>query len=177
MAVQGTRIPRILLETQRFSVEAVPQPRADGAHEHRAIVRHPGAVVVLPVVDTERICLIRNFRASVDAELIELPAGTLEPGEDPEVAAHRELAEETGYRAERIERLRAFYPSPGILDEKMVLFLATGLTPGPPRREPGEQIQNLIVSWKQALEMVDSGSIQDAKTLIGLLLVDRMRQA
>jgi ADP-ribose pyrophosphatase len=129
------------------------------------------------MIDTKRICLIRNYRVSVDAELIELPAGTLEPGEDPSVAVRRELAEETGYRAACIEPLRTFYPSPGILDEKMVLFLATGLTPGAPRREPGEQIENLIVSWERALEMVDSGSIQDAKTIIGLLLYDRMRSA
>ena len=86
--------------------------------------------------------------------LIELPAGTLEPGEDPAETARRELIEETGYRAESVLLLSEFFMSPGILNERMRLFLATGLTAGDTAREPGENIQNLVVSWEEALAMV-----------------------
>jgi ADP-ribose pyrophosphatase len=157
-------------------VETVQQATNDGSIRTREIVRHPGAVVILPLVDDDRVCLIHNFRVSVGAELIELPAGTLEPGEEPLAAAHRELAEETGYRSENIRCLHSFYPSPGILDEEMVLLLATGLTPGSPCREPAEMIENLVVPWDRALEMVDDRTIRDAKTIIGLLFYERIRQ-
>jgi ADP-ribose pyrophosphatase len=142
----------------------------------RAIIRHPGAVVILPLVDANHVCLIRNFRIAIDRTLVELPAGTLEPPEPPLAAARRELAEETGFRAEQFRQLHAFYPSPGILDERMVLVLATGLTPGAPARQPDEAIQNTIVDWDTALTMVDDQTIQDAKTIIGLLYYERIRR-
>ena len=167
--------PNLLLETNRFRVVKVHQSLANGALRTREIVRHPGAVVVLPMVDDDHVCLIRNFRVSVDEHLLELPAGTLESGERPESAARRELIEETGFRAERLERLHAFYLSPGILDERMHLFLATSLTPGETAREPGEEIENLIVPWEDAIGMVFDQRIQDAKTIVGLLFYDRLR--
>lgn len=161
--------PQVLLVTPRFRVESVQTAAADGTRRRREIVRHPGAVAVLPVVDDDHVCLIRNFRASVGRTLVEIPAGTLEPGEDPQAAAQRELAEETGYRAERMEPLLTFYLSPGILDERMHLFVATGLTLGPAAREPGEQIENLLTTWDQALRLIEEGEIQDAKTIVGIL--------
>ncbi len=145
-----------------------------GATVEREFVQHPGAVVLVPVLDDDHVCLIRNFRAAVGETLIELPAGTLEPGESPAATAARELAEETGYTAERIEELTAFYMSPGILNERMHLFVATGLTEGEPAREDNEEIDNLVVSWEDALQMVIDRRIQDAKTLSGLLLYDRL---
>ncbi len=160
---------KMLFEGKRFCVERVVQTTPDGTEHVREIVRHPGAAVLLPILDDGRICLIENYRASVGRSLVELPAGTLEPGEDPAVAAHRELAEETGYRARRMELLVAYYASPGILDERMHLYLATGLTPGPAALEPGEEIRPLPTSRLEALEMARDGRIQDAKTLIGLL--------
>lgn len=105
----------------------------------------------------------------MDDTLIELPAGTREPHEPPEQTAHRELIEETGYEAARLEPLHEFYLSPGILDERMHLFLATGLREVGANREVGEEIENLVVPWSEALEMVRQGMIQDAKTIVGIL--------
>jgi ADP-ribose pyrophosphatase len=126
-------------------------------------------VAIVPVVDENHVCLIRNFRVSVGKTLVEIPAGTLEPDEDPRAAALRELAEETGYRADRLELLTACYLSPGILDERMHVFVATGLTLGPAAREPGEQIENLVVTWDEVLQQIRDGTIQDAKTIVGVL--------
>lgn len=164
-----------LLETSRFRVVRVSYPTRAGTPRTREVVRHPGAVVILPIVDDEHVCLIRNYRVSVDQTLIELPAGTLEPGEPPAETARRELIEETGYRAERLEHLHSFFAAPGILDERMHLYVATGLTLGPTAREPGEEIDNLVVTWQQALDWIADGSIQDAKTMVGLLLYQRCR--
>jgi len=164
---------RELLQTSRFSVvelAAAPSGRL------RQVIRHPGSVVIIPMVDEQHVCLIRNYRVSVARTLVELPAGTREPNEAAEVTATRELAEETGYRAESLERITDFLPAPGILDERMILYLARGLSEGPPAREAGEQIENLVVPWQEAMAMVTRGEIEDAKTIIGLLLVDRQRR-
>ena len=167
--------PEVLLVASRFKVVREYQATTEGPRP-REIVRHPGAVVVLPLLDDGRVCLIRNFRISVNQTLIELPAGTLEPGEEPRANAERELIEETGFRATRLEKLHAFYLSPGILDERMHLFLATGLTAGATALESGEEIENLIVPWNEAMQMAVDGRIQDAKSIVGLLLVDRLIQ-
>jgi ADP-ribose pyrophosphatase len=149
----------------------------DGKLHVRETVQHPGAVTILPLLDDGRVCLIRNYRIAVEKTLVELPAGTLEPGEDPAVTARRELIEETGYRASSIEKLSEFYMSPGILNERMHLYLARGLQPGPAALEPGEQIETWVVPWAEAMRMACDGSIQDAKTLVGLLYFDRFRSA
>ena len=163
----------VLLVASRFKVVREFQQTSEGLRP-REIVRHPGAVVVLPLLDDGRVCLIRNYRISVNQTLIELPAGTLEPGEEPLQNAERELIEETGYRAAKLQQLHAFYLSPGILDERMHLFLATGLTAGETAREAGEDIDNLVVPWDKAIQMAVDGQIQDAKSIVGLLLVDRL---
>lgn len=165
----------ILLKTRRFDVVRLSYQSADGQTHQREVARHPGAVTILPLLDDGRVCLIRNYRVAVGQTLIELPAGTLEPGEEPLATAHRELEEETGYRAASVEKLNEFFMSPGILSERMLLFLATGLTAGPSRLEAGEQIENLIVSWTDAIRLVERGEIQDAKTLVALLWYDRFR--
>lgn len=164
---------KLLLETSRFRVEEVQQPTASGGLRARQIVRHPGAVTVLPLLEGDRVCLIRNFRVSVEQTLIELPAGTLEPDERPEENARRELIEETGYIAGRIEKLHTFLLSPGILDERMHLYAAHDLQPGPQALEEGEEIENLVVPWQEAMALVERGEIQDAKTLVALLWWDR----
>lgn len=166
-----------LLETERFRVERVRRLLPDGTAVDRAVVRHPGAVTILPILEGDRVCLIRNWRIALERTLIELPAGTLNVGEDPAAAAARELAEETGYRAGKLVSLGSFYLSPGILDERMYLFVATDLQAGSPAREVGEQIENLVVPWNEALRMVRDGEIEDAKTIVGLLLVEQRKES
>ena len=159
----------VLFQGRRFQVVLQTQVTADGKTHDREVVRHPGAVVILPLLDDGRVCLIRNYRVSVGKTLVELPAGTLEPGEDPAECAARELTEETGFRSGTLDLLTVFYPSPGILDEKMHLYVATRLEAGPTALEPGEDIVPLKLTWDAALAMVRDGRIQDAKTLAGLL--------
>jgi ADP-ribose pyrophosphatase len=165
----------VLLTTSRFRV--VRRTRSDlaGKVHAREIIEHPGAVAIVPLLPDDRVCLIRNFRTAVGQTLIELPAGTLTDGEDPLQAAHRELAEETGYQADSMAQLHGFWMSPGILQERMHLYLATGLRAGKTALEEGEEIQPLIVPWQEALAMTRDGRIQDAKTLVGLLFYDLLR--
>jgi ADP-ribose pyrophosphatase len=167
--------PEELLAARRFRVVRHRQTGPDGRELVRDTVQHPGAVAILPLVSDDQVCLIRNYRIAVGKTLIELPAGTLEPDEDPAVTAYRELIEETGYRADSIEKLREFTMSPGILNERMYLFLARGLTAGATALEAGEEIQTLVVSWSEAMRMVYDGTIEDAKTLVGLMHYDHMR--
>jgi len=161
--------PAILFQGRRFCVEQAVQTTPDGVEHVHEVVRHPGAVVILPLLDDGRLCLLRNYRVAVDQTLIELPAGTLEPNEDPLETARRELTEETGYRAGRIEHLLTFCMSPGILDEQMHFYVADALQPGPTALEAGEDIQTLLCTWSEAIEMARRGDIRDAKTLVALL--------
>lgn len=158
-----------LLTTPRFRVEKVTQRFTDGSRLTKAVVKHPGAVVIVPVLDDGRICLIRNYRVAVERYLLELPAGTLEPGELPIETARRELIEETGYTAGTLTALGEFYMSPGILDERMFAFLATDLIAGNPAREEDEQIENLLVTPAELESLLSSQAIQDSKTLSSLL--------
>jgi ADP-ribose pyrophosphatase len=168
--------PELLLTAAKFRVVRETVTTGKGQTKTREIVRHPGACVVVPLLDEGRVCLIRNWRIAVNKTLIELPAGTLEPPEPPHVTAERELIEETGFRAKKIEFLHAFYLSPGILDEKMHLYLAMGLRAGQTALEEGEEIENLLVPWDEAIAMIFRREIEDAKTIVGLLWVDRLRR-
>ena len=141
----------------------------------RDVVLHPGAVAILPLLDAEHLCLVRNQRPIVGETLWEIPAGTLEPGEQPPAAAVRELAEETGYHGEQWRKLAEFIPSPGVLSERTHLFLAQQLTPGAMSLEKDENLQPQIVPWQQALAWALDGTIHDAKTLIAILLWDKLR--
>ena len=163
----------LILETERFRVVRRWQTTPDGVRHERHFVEHPGAVVILPIFGEDQVCLIRNRREAVGKTLIELPAGTREPNEAPLETARRELLEETNYRAEAVELLREFYMSPGILNERMCLYVARGLSPDIGHRDPGEQIETFITSFDEALVMAGDGRIEDAKTLVGLLYYDR----
>jgi ADP-ribose pyrophosphatase len=166
----------LLLETSRFRVIRQHRLKPGGQTITRETIQHPGAVVVVPLLDDGRVCLLRNYRLAVNATLIELPAGTLEPGEHAEITAQRELAEETGYNAARLQPLACMLMSPGILNERMHVFVASGLSAGVPSPEAEEEIETLLVPWDEALAMVDDGRIQDAKTIAALLLYDRLRR-
>lgn len=166
----------LLLETRRFCVVRRTQPLPGGGFDTRELILHPGAVTIVPLIEANKVLLIRNRRLAVNDTLWELPAGTLEPGEEPAETACRELAEETGYRAGEISLLHSFWMSPGILRERMHLFVARRLSRGKVHLDIGEQIEPCIVAWNEALEMARSGQIQDAKTLVGLLWCDRWQR-
>ena len=172
MLDSSSRIIRseLLLTASRFQVQRATQTLEDGSEHSREVIQHPGAVVILPILDDGRVCLIRNYRIAIDQELVELPAGTLEPPEPPIDTAKRELIEETGYRCTHIEPLGDFYMSPGILNERMYAFVARGLTAGQQALETGEQIETFMVSMEEVNSMISSGEIRDSKTLSTLLL-------
>ncbi len=162
-------LPCILLHTRRFDVVEQAVTRPDGRTASVTYVKHRGSVAILPLVDDEHICLIKSRRLTVNETLIEVPAGTREPDEPPLETARRELAEETGYRAGQLEELVRYYPSPGVLSEMMHIFVARDLTPGEPAREENEEIENLVVSFDEALAKIQSGEIHDGKTIVALL--------
>lgn len=159
---------RLLLQCARFRVAQIDVTGHDGRIHQYDAIRHPGAVVLLPLLDDGSVVMIENHRHVVGETLLELPAGTIDPNESPQRCAARELAEETGYRAEQLEKLHEFYSCPGICDELMHLYLARGLSSGNPAREATEMIENRIVTRPQVVEMLAQGRIRDAKTLIGL---------
>jgi ADP-ribose diphosphatase len=166
---------QVIHEGRKIKVVLDTSTGPDGQTIRRDMILHPGAVVILPVIDRDHICLLRNYRFVIGETLWELPAGTLEPREPLEHAAVRELAEETGYVAERWRPLGYLYASPGVLDEKLHLFVAEDLTPGAARPEADEQLEPKTVPWADALKMALDGTIKDAKTVTAILMWDRLR--
>lgn len=147
----------------------------DGRQIRRDVVLHPGAVAILPVIDKDHICLLRNQRPVLGLELWEIPAGTLEPGEAPDHAAVRELAEETGYRAGQWTKLGEIIPSPGVLSEVIHLYLAEELTAGVMQPEADETLVPHTIPLRQALAWAGDGTICDAKTIVALFRFERLR--
>lgn len=152
----------------RLRVDEVELP--GGRRTTREVVEARGAVGIVALDGEGRIVLVRQYRRPAERELWEIPAGTLEPGERPADCARRELAEETGFTAREIAPLAAFYTSPGFCNEWMYLFLARGLSRGRQAQEDDEAIRVALVPLTQALAMIRTGDICDAKTLAGLLL-------
>ncbi|MEZ4332439.1 MAG: NUDIX hydrolase [Myxococcota bacterium] len=139
------------------------------------LLKHPGASAVLPFLDDERVLLIRQFRFATGGALLEIPAGKLDPGETPETCAIRELEEETGWRAGRLERLGSIWTSPGFTDEVIHLYAAFALTRTEQRLEEDELIELVPMPFTEALRQVEDGRIQDAKSGMAILLADRRR--
>ena len=133
------------------------------------IVEHRGAVAVVPVTQDGRVLLVRQFRHPVERELLEIPAGTIEPGEAPDACARRELAEEVGCAAAQWDRLTSFFPSPGVLTEELHVYLAQQLTPVAATREE-EDLRVESMPLLDARRLIASGEIRDAKSIIGLVL-------
>jgi len=155
----------------RVRRDVVEEPGSRG-RVTREVVEHGGSVVLLPVFPDGRVLLVRQYRHAVGRFLWELVAGGLEPGESPPAAARRELEEETGYRARRLDKLLEFFPTPGFASEKMILYLATGLRPGHARPEADESIRRRAFRRRELQRLIRRGELRDAKTLVGLLLLD-----
>jgi ADP-ribose pyrophosphatase len=151
-----------------------------GRRNERDVIRHNGSVVIL-ALDTSKskkdpwIVMERQYRHAAQQYLWELPAGKIEPGEDPLEGAKRELAEETGYRAKKWRPLVEYYASPGFLGESMKVFLAEGLEPGEAQPEADEQIELRLVKLSELLKRIEKGAILDGKTLTSVLLYARIK--
>lgn len=167
---------RVIYRGKKIDLALQPVRLSDGSFKDREVVVHRGAVSLVPMVDADHVCLLRNERYSVGQTLIEVPAGTIDPGETPDTTAPRELAEETGYRAGRITRVAEWWVSPGVFTERMYLYLCEDLTPGPTEHQPDENLVPMVVPWDEAVAMAYDGRIDDAKTIVSLLLCDRLRR-
>ena len=152
-----------------------------GKQSERDVIRHSGSVVVLAIDNSKNkrdpwIVVERQYRHAANQFLWELPAGKLDPGEDPLAGAQRELEEETGYRAKKWKPFVEYYASPGFLGESMKVFLAEGLTPGHPHPEDDEEIELRLVKLSDVVKMIEKGAILDGKTLTSVLLYARQMQ-
>jgi ADP-ribose pyrophosphatase len=187
----------LLHRGKKFDFELLTVERPGGKVLQRENVRHPGAVVIVPILEGvshespprsggvpgKSVVLIRNFRISIAQPLLECCAGTIErprtadgsfgPGEAPDVCAARELIEETGYQAARLHALGWFYTTPGLTNEQMFAFAATGLTHVGQKLEEDESIEVEVVAARRAVEMVGSGELRDAKSMLAILLAER----
>jgi ADP-ribose pyrophosphatase len=177
----GARIASTRIHTGKvinLDVDRVRFP--DGTTGELEIIRHPGASAIVPFLTDPagadpQLLLLRQYRYATGGTLYEIPAGRLDPGEHPEQCARRELLEETGCTAESIIPLTSMFTTPGFTDERIHLFLATGLTRGEARREADEFIEVETVALSTALQMVERGEIQDAKTALGILFAAGFR--
>jgi ADP-ribose pyrophosphatase len=152
----------------------------DGSTGELEMIRHPGASAIVPFLSDPRgedpqVLMIRQYRYAADGYLYEIPAGRLDQGENPRDCAVRELKEETGCTAEHFDHLLTMYTTPGFTDEKIHLFMATGLVAGETKHEVDEFLDLHPMRLSRALEMVEAGEIQDAKTVIGLLFAAGFR--
>jgi ADP-ribose pyrophosphatase len=174
----------MLHQGRYLSVRVDTVERADGSRARREIVGHPGAVAIVALDADDRVALVRQFRLAAGGVLREIPAGTLEVDpttgatEDPDLAARRELEEETGLRAGTWRRLASFWTVPGFATELMHLYLATDVAPAHADRRGPEEDERLELEWlpfAEAVAEAERGGIRDAKSMVGLLLVDRVR--
>jgi ADP-ribose pyrophosphatase len=169
-----------MVEEKTLSTEIIFEGRAvrlridtietiDGRQSTREIVEHDDCVTVIPVDEEGNILLVKQFRRPTGKDLLEIPAGGIDSGEDIETAVIREMQEETGYRPQKLERLGGFYSSPGFCTEYLHLYLATDLVPGRLYAEDTEAIELIRVTQDDITELITSGKIEDAKTIAGLM--------
>ena len=167
-------IPKIIDSTKVFSGRVfdvtVDTVQEGNVTYTRDVVHHPGSAVIIPVFADDTVALVKQYRHPAVRYLLEAPAGTLNDRERPDVGAARELEEELGLVAGNLEKLTEFFVSPGFCEEKMWVYLATELTPTTQHLEDDEILEVLRIPFSQALEMITDGEIEDAKTIIGLML-------
>ncbi len=157
-----------LLDVRRDEVEL-----PDGITTIREYIRHPGAAVMVPLLENGDLVFLSQYRYAVGEVMVELPAGKLDPGEAPLDTAKRELVEETGYTCERLTRLGLIHPCIGYSDERIAVYLATGLKPAKAEGESDEFVEPFELSLKEALEWIRQGKITDVKTIIALYWAER----
>jgi ADP-ribose pyrophosphatase len=160
---------RTVFEGKVFDITVDTIKEAELVYQ-REVVRHPGSAVIVPVFADETVALVRQYRHPAVKYLLEIPAGTLNEGERPETGASRELEEELGFVAGKLEKLIEFFVSPGFCEEKMWVYLASDLTQTKQKLDADELIEVVRVSFSEAFEMISAGEIEDAKTIIGLML-------
>ncbi|MGI6469016.1 MAG: NUDIX hydrolase [Syntrophomonadaceae bacterium] len=148
-----------------------------GEESTREIVLHAGAVAIVAIDDDDNLYMVRQYRKPVEKTLVEIPAGTLEEGEDPLHCAQRELEEEVGMKAKHWEKLVSYYSAPGFCNEHMHLFLATGLTPGTVHLDADEFVERVIMPLDEAAKAMASGEIMDGKSIIGIQYLLNRRAA
>ena len=146
----------------------------DKKYSKREIVEHSGAAAVVPVTKDGKVILVKQYRKPVETVLLEIPAGRLEKDEDPETCAKRELAEETGYSTERLEKILDYYTSPGFSDEIIHIYLAYDLEAGKAKPDEDEYLEVIEMPFDELLECIMKGEIKDSKTAIGILAADRI---
>jgi ADP-ribose pyrophosphatase len=174
MTTPPKELPKIvgsqkIFEGRVFSVTVDTVSEGEVTYQ-REVVHHHGSAVIVPVFDDGTVSLVKQYRHPAVRYLLEAPAGTLADGERPEIGAARELQEELGLVAARLEKLSEFFVSPGFCEEKMWVYLATELSEGKQLLDDDEIIEVVRLPIADALEMITSGEIQDAKTIIGLML-------
>jgi ADP-ribose pyrophosphatase len=162
---------------RKFDIRLVEVDIGAGGPRTEPLIEHPGSVVVVPLLGDGRVVLIRNRRYAVGRSLLELPAGTREPPEEPLTCARRELREETGYEARKMELLGSFFLAPSVSTERMVAYLATDLEPVGQRLDDGEDIAVITVPAGELRALVRSGTIEDAKSLAALHLLALREEA
>jgi len=174
MDTSNKEAPKVIGSEVKFRgrvVEVVVDTITEGDVTYpREVVHHPGSAVIVPIFDDGTVAFVRQYRHPAVRYLLEVPAGTLDRGERPEEGAARELEEELGLVCASLEKLCEFFVSPGFLEEKMWVYLATGLSETQQRLEEDELIEIVRMPLSQALNMITTGEIEDAKTIIGLMM-------
>lgn len=162
-----------LLIARNFKVARITLQNDEGKEFKREVIEHPGAACIIPMLDDDTVLMVEQWRVGSRKALLEIPAGTLDDGEDPMACAARELEEETGYKAGKLEHLFTMYPSPGILDEKMFIFMARDLTRTQTHFDEDEQITTKPMSFRDLRIQLKANNIKDGKTIaaLGYLMV------
>lgn len=170
MTEYRTLSSRYIYRGQNIRVRLDEVILSSGRETMREVIEHEGAVVIVAIDEDSNVLLVRQFRHAAGKDLLELPAGGIDPGETPEMTVRREMQEETGYVPAILERLGGFYSAPGYASEYLHLFLATGLTHSRLIADDTEEIKLIRLSLSETRELILTGQIQDAKTIAGLLL-------
>jgi len=174
MPLQDKPLPQIVGSEEKFRGRifdvTIDTVREGDQTYQREVVHHPGSAVIVPAFEDGTVALVCQYRHPAVRYLLEVPAGTLNRGERPEEGAARELEEELGFVAGKLEKLTEFYVSPGFCEEKMWIYLATEMTETKQQLEDDEIVEVVRLPFSQALEMITAGEIEDAKTIIGLML-------